>query len=557
LFADEKKREVFMADALERKLRSVRIKCSVNLLLEQAASILLIAGLLAVLGILIQRFLGFMVINIWEIWALWATVAILIIVLWLYRLPNPMNTSVLIDNKLKLQERFSTTLALAGSDDPFAQAARIEAHNVAEKINPARQFPLSLSEKWLYAGTVWLSFALFTTYLPQKDLLGFIKHNQEKQQQVQVVELTQKNIIQAAKDVTAAVSQLNDTQLDSETAKLAELPKDLSPDDAKRQAIQKLGNLADKVKQMQAAANLNSVDLMKNMLKQLHGSQGQETADLKMAMAKGDFARAANLLEKLQKQLEQGSLSGQQKKNLTEQLQTLAKELQQLAEKNGEFEKELEKIGIDKALAKMDKQQLQQALQNKGLSPEKIEQLMQKMEACKSASGKCSRLGNALGVAGMGAGGAGSNLADAIDELSSLENLQQQLNLSRTTLDQIENAQACLGKGMCQGIGMQQKSGTGLAPGWASSSTHTAGPQEYTANAGTQIKDQTQQGPVIASWYFKGDLVKGEAKRDFSSVIQSARDSAAEAINENQIPKKYEETVKNYFGRLEQSADKK
>jgi hypothetical protein len=69
------------------------------------------------------------------------------------------------------------------------------------------------------------------------------------------------------------------------------------------------------------------------------------------------------------------------------------------------------------------------------------------------------------------------------------------------------------------------------------------------------VQNKDQKGPTVASWYFKGTQVKGEAQREFSEVIQAGRDSAAEAISENQIPRRYEEAVKTYFGRLEKSAD--
>jgi hypothetical protein len=74
-----------------------------------------------------------------------------------------------------------------------------------------------------------------------------------------------------------------------------------------------------------------------------------------------------------------------------------------------------------------------------------------------------------------------------------------------------------------------------------------------TSTKKTKVLSKTEKGPVIASWYFKGSQFKGEAKRDFSEVIQAAGNSAAEAISENQIPRKYEEAVKSYFGQLEQS----
>ena len=86
------------------------------------------------------------------------------------------------------------------------------------------------------------------------------------------------------------------------------------------------------------------------------------------------------------------------------------------------------------------------------------------------------------------------------------------------------------------------------------------GPRSYddtgkTSTSRKKVESPTKKGPVIASWYFKSDQVKGESSREFKQVVGSARDAAAEAINENQIPRKYEDAVKDYFGRLEKSTE--
>jgi len=60
---------------------------------------------------------------------------------------------------------------------------------------------------------------------------------------------------------------------------------------------------------------------------------------------------------------------------------------------------------------------------------------------------------------------------------------------------------------------------------------------------------------VIASWYFQGEQVRGEARRKFKEVVAAGRDSAAEAVQENQIPRKYEQSVKEYFGHLDAQTD--
>ncbi len=77
-----------------------------------------------------------------------------------------------------------------------------------------------------------------------------------------------------------------------------------------------------------------------------------------------------------------------------------------------------------------------------------------------------------------------------------------------------------------------------------------------TSTKKTRMKNEPGQGPVIASWYFKASQVKGEAMRDYSEVVQEGRDSAAEAISDNIIPRRYEESIKKYFGQLEQSGGK-
>jgi hypothetical protein len=70
-----------------------------------------------------------------------------------------------------------------------------------------------------------------------------------------------------------------------------------------------------------------------------------------------------------------------------------------------------------------------------------------------------------------------------------------------------------------------------------------------------KIPNKTGEGPAVASWYVKGSQIKNEARREFSEVVEAGRNSAAEAISENQIPRKYEEAVKKYFGGLEESGN--
>jgi hypothetical protein len=552
-----------MLKAFENKLRWVRIRCSFNLLLEQLGRVFAAAGVIGILTVLAERLLALSVINSFTLWSFTALVIVLSLLLWLLYHPSRMQVALLLDERLKLKERFSTTLAMAESKDLFALAACREARQTAQLVRPKGYFPIKPSQFWLYATSAWFIVVILFLFMPQKDLLGFLKKKQEQQEQAHQIELAQKDIKQTTSAVKLAVKQLGDPELDAELAQIAEMPKGSKPDMAKRQAIRKLGDIGDKLKEMQTNIRPESVELMQQMFKQLRGMPNAFSQQLRLALAQGNFSKASDLMKQFQKQLLEGKLSEEQRKALSEQLQNLARQLQELARKNEQFEAELEKLGLNKKLAELNEEQLRKALQKQGLSKEKIEQLLQKMAACRSACSRCSGIGKAMAACGAGAGGlSGDELAALAEQLDELEAMRQQIMLTQATLDEIERAIGRLGQGMCQGPGCQGPFREGLAERFGSG---TGGPGRgygprasdedgQTTTKKTRIQNKTGEGPVVASWYIKGTQVKGQAKRDFSEVIQAGRDSAAEAISENQIPRRYEESVKKYFGQLEESS---
>ena len=553
-----------MLKALEKKLRIVRLRCSVNLLLKHTGQILTVVGIIAVLNILIDRLLALSIIKFWTVWSFWAVAIVVVLMLWLLRQPSRMQVSLLLDDRLKLRERFSTTIALADSKDPFANAARMEACATAQRISPQGHFPIRPTKCWIYAVSTWLIAGVLVLYMPQKDLLGFLSKKQQQQEQNHALQQAKVDIKQATSPVKLAVKQLGDPNLTDALSKLEQIPKDVKPQDIKLQTIRKLGDLADKIKNMQDSTQIDSMNMLQKMFKQLRGSADVFSQKIRQALAKGDFAQASNLLNQLQKELADGRLNQQQQKELSEQLQSLAKQLQELAQKSDELEKELEKLGLNKELAKLSENQLRQVLQKQGLDADKIEELLRKASAFRLASTQCAGLASAMAACGTGAGGLSSDeLAVVMGQLDELETLKQQLMLTQASLAEINRAIGCLGEGMCEGLGYQGPYMEGLSErfgpgtggpgiGYGPRSTDEDG---ETSALKTRVKNKPGQGPAIASWYFQESQVKGEAKRDFNEVVQAGRDGAAEAISENQIPRKYEEAIKKYFNQLEQSGN--
>ena len=373
-----------MLETIEKKLRSVRFRCSLNLLLKHTGRVLTAVGIIVMLVVLIDRLLALGItdsVNSRAILYFSGAAIAMIFLLWLLKQPSRMQVSLLLDERLKLRERFSTTLALADSEDLFADAARREARQKAEQVNLQGHFPIRPSQCWIYVVNTWLIALALILFMPQKDLLGLLKKERQQQQHAEQLQKTKVDINEAADPVKMAVKQLGEPELADALSKLDQAPKDAKPQEIKRQAIRSLGDLSDKIQQMQSGMKLDSVKLLQKMFKQLRGSSDVFSQKLRLALAKGQFSQASNLLSELQKELAKGNLSPEQQKALTRQMQDLAKRLQELAQKNEEFEKELEKLGLNKELAKLNEQQLRQKLQQQGLAPENIEELLRKASA--------------------------------------------------------------------------------------------------------------------------------------------------------------------------------
>ncbi len=540
-----------------KKIRAVQVRCGVNLLLEQTGRILAVAGMVAALAVLVQRLLALAVLTPLALWVFWGVAVGAVLLFWFLRLPGRMQASLLLDERLGLRERFSTTLALADSDDPFAVAARTESLAVIRRADLRGHFPIGLSRSWYYGAGTWLIAIGLVFLMPQKDLLGLLKKKRQQQQQAKQLEQAKAEVRQTTEAVKAVVEKLDDPALQEELKKLEGLAQAGQPQEVKREAIKTLGDVSERLKQMQGDTRIDAANMMQQMLQRLRGSTDPFSQQVRMALAKGDFAQAANLLGQLQKDLASGKLSDQQRKDMDRQLRDLAKELQKLAEQKRDLEQELEKLGVDKKLAGMSPPQLKLALQQQGLKPEQIEQLMKKMAASQMAGSRCSGLAQAMAAAGMGSGGlSADDLSEAMDQLNALESMQQQAMLLRAGLHQIAQCIGSLGDGLGGQSpfreGPIENMGSGSGPPGIGFGPRDSDTDGQTGTKTTRAKNAPGEGPVIASWYFKDTQVKGEARRDFTEVIQAGRASAAEAISENEIPRKYEDAVKKYFGQLEQ-----
>ena len=145
------------------------------------------------------------------------------------------------------------------------------------------------------------------------------------------------------------------------------------------------------------------------------------------------------------------------------------------------------------------------------------------------------------------------------NQLQQMQNSQQQMQQAMQQMQQGQGGQGQQPQQQGQGRGSQpnqgsgvggKEAGTGYDPNPLGAERQT-GP--YTTTAEHDI--QQGQGRVIASWQENGEMSAGEATVEFDQAITEARSDAEHAVTEDRVPRRYHDSIKDYFQQLPDSPD--
>lgn len=557
-----------MRNAFDRAICQVQWRCHLNLLLECWLLGLLVAGAAVAGAVLVERVFAIHYIQPWMLGAVLGLATAGAAVAWLVRRTDRMGAAILIDKRLRLRERFSTALALHDSDDPFAQAACAEAHQSAQKVHLAGRFPILVSRRWMQTLASWTVAAAVFFFLPTLDVLGYGRAEQERKDQAKKLDEVKAEVKKELTQVSMVVNKLGEKDMAAELAKIDQAAQEgLKPEDIKLNAVKKLEELIQELDK-KSGSKLDKMKDLQDRLKGIRGSPEGLGNELNRALAAGKMQKVAEMIKDLQKKIDEGKLDPARQDALQKQLKDLAEQLDKLAKNDKDLEDELEKAGLNKDAADMDADKLREALAKRGLTQEQIDDLMRKIASSKSAQQAMRKLAAAMRNAGQcqGEGALAGELDDLAEQLTEMEALLQDAELAEAGLNELKK---CMGRlGRCCGIGDGDCEGVGL---WAEGdafgrSRGTGGPgigqgQRPSDDSGdvayekTKAPSPTKDGPAIASTFIKGSQVRGESAKELRDIMQASKDAAAEAISENQIPKKYEGAIKEYFGQMDKNSD--
>lgn len=536
--------------SFDRCLRWVRLRLAGNLLLGELGWCVCLAGLLGGLAVGLVKF-GLLAGAWWKVWPVVPTAVLTGLVLGWLRRPGRLSAALALDRELGTKERFSSAMALQSDPSPFARAAVTDARRAADAIDLKGRFPVRLTARWLVAAGLFAGVALAGLFLPTFDLLGLLeRHRRNSQQQTELARARQ-DVALAASAVRASVRNVDDPDLDRALQALEASGELSRPQDVRRDAIRKLGELKDQLDQRRRDDSLASLEKMQQSLRNLRSLPDPASRELHRAIAEGDFTKAAQTLDELRRKLQDGQLSAEQRDALQRQLADLGEQMNRLAEENRQLERELAQAGLDEEHARLSEDDLREELKKRGWTDEQIDELVRRLDACKGGEKQLAELADQ--VAGCCEGQLRpADLADLAEAMRRSKDLQDRIARIEREVDQIDNAIRLLG-------GSADGEGGGLALGRPGGNKAGTGAGAKSPSdpidaklLDTRVGGRPTKGSAVASWYFRGRQVRGEAREELKRVVRAARDRAGEAISDQDIPRRYQTPVKRYFGDLDE-----
>jgi len=276
-----------------------------------------------------------------------------------------------------------------------------------------------------------------------------------------------------------------------------------------------------------------------------------------------------------------------------EKLRDMAKAMQQLQEQAAKLGKDLAEQ-LEKGQGKAAIETLQKMidqLKTANLSPEQLQKIMNEAQKAAKPGSQYGKVGELLNQAAQQCKGgtrseAGESLAQAQAELQKLMDQMADAEALEATLDALNRAQMaisqCKSWGQCEGAcrpGFKPggKPGRGVGTwadeygwtyfnnanqdaGWDNSGIerpdmegkgHTARPDDLNPNlTPDKVKGRMSPGGSMPSITLKGVSIKGTSNVKFEEAAAAAQQDAQSALNQDQVPRAYQNAVRDYFDDL-------
>jgi len=474
----------------------------------------------------------------WDsIWIVFGCIGIVIIILqWNSNTITTIEAASEVDNRLQLHDRISSALTCTTIGNPFSDAVLADALAVVKskqvQSSVAQNFPIQLPKTFAWALIV-LCATFFVLWTPQWGFGGG-----GGGEGVPAAVLASREDIESSVD--SVLEQLKadeelSEELEDELKQLAATTTNnlANPEKMRRDALKKMTDLQKRLDEMMQDENALAFKEMLRRMRGLKLPKSGSTLPMIAAMKNGDMNKAKKEFDKLQKKMDSGELSEEERKELAKQLEELAKQFDTLAKANDALASALSAAGLNGALAK-NAEAAMKAIQNaKNLTEDQKKKLLEILKAQQKASGQCKKMGQGCKQCASGKEG-----TLAASELKKMQAMQQFLTKAQMAKNACKKAGSCMG----------QTGGQGQGNGGSNPIEETE-----TTMVAERTPVSTLEGTIIAKQLFEGGmLTTGESTSAVKETVLTQSREAEQAITDEEVPRKYHDLLRHYFGQLEE-----
>lgn len=314
---------------------------------------------------------------------------------------------------------------------------------------------------------------------------------------------------------------------------------------------------------------------------------GQKAMEMGIPMESLDEAAAALASANVEQFLKNLDIAEKDLDELADMARAMAQMQQQAQQLGKDLAEQLQNGQAEAAMETLQK--MIEQLAKSGVSPQEMAKIASEAMKASKAGQQYGKVGELLkqaaGQCESGASGeAASSLEAAREELARLMDQMGDAEAMMAALQALQKAQACIGNGQCWGQGSKDgpiaagksaKGGRGVGTwsdndAWAMPETI----QDLWDNSGinrpdmaerglsdrdpsmpdnlvpTKIKGDIQPGGPMPSITLRGVSIKGESKVEYTEAIATAQGDARAALNQEEVPKSYRNSVRDYFDDL-------
>lgn len=462
----------------------------------------------------------------------------------LHRKPSLPDAARLVDRSTGAKDLYLTLSLIEGSAGEYQPLVVKSAETRAEGVSAERILPFTWHERFWHA--VWLPtlIAIGVIGIPQLDPFGRV---------------AKANLVGKRHERLAEHKRATQLRLDEVRRKVEEHEEHNATDDA----VDELKLAFNKMLPTKKDENLKTLlTEQKDIGKLWRQLSAERLKDMLSESTMGDQQFGANEDEKLEKwtqELQQGSTGGVQKEmqDIKQALQKLAQTkdpvkraelMQQLKERLQNLEKLAEKKLHNDEIASALERAIQQLelSENNDLSQEALEAAMESLELSRTELQDLEQTMKDL-----------KELEQALKTIQQAKKLneKEQLDGEKSgeckTLDDYEKLYARI-LAETGGEPGEKEEGEGMGQrGFGKGGEAPEDDSIETDFRKEQSKSAVVAGKMLMSMQQKGEAEKGEVVRDYKTLVQKVKQGAMEALNTEQIPPGYHESIKSYFDSLE------